>query len=71
MKFVEFTSIQNGKRVSIDSFSILHFNEMEDGTDIVIDTMHGDCDGFQPACIAVSEPYDVVVARIRTTLEGM
>ena len=71
MKFAEFTSNGTGKRVSIDTFSILHVDETEDGTDIVIDTILADCEGSGPACITVTESYDEVVERIRVAMEGM
>ena len=71
MKFAEFTSNGTGKRVSIDTFSILHVNEIEDGTDIVIDTILADSEGCEPACISVTESYDEVMDRIRVAMEGM
>ena len=71
MKFAEFTSNGTGKRVSIDTFSILHVSEMEDGTDIIIDTMLADKEGAEPACITVTESYDEVMERIRVAMEGM
>ena len=71
MKFAQFTSNGTGKRVSIDTFSILHISETEDCTDIVIDTIIADCEGTEPACISVTESYDEVMERIRVAMEGM
>lgn len=65
MKFVEFESIVMRKRVSIDVFAIIHVNEKEKGTDIIINAYLTDKKGSEPACISVTEPYDVVMERIR------
>ena len=65
MKFVEFESEVLGKRVSIDVFAIIHVNEREKGTNITINAYLTDKYGSEPVCFSVTEPYDVVMERIR------